>query len=323
MPGFQLTTSNTCTNTTCPQAGCIACGSSELCSACAVGYNLNSTNKNCEPVGYGCNDVNCLICSQAQSCGQCKPGYQIAPYQTGSTTINICRPLVCPYNVSNCQSCSYTYNSDFNYQKVLCSQCNTGYILVNGYCVAQLTTYGCSVANCNTCSYNNFCSACNPGFTLTSYGTCIPAQCNIPNCASCGLNFICQQCNSGYTLTNGALPSLGTNVFTFASFALYLQCTPNTISCNVTNCAYCKQANVCATCATGFDFSSNNSNTCVPVCNVTNCLQCNEGNSNTCQYCKPGFQLQSNGSSCQAMNFSCNSGCRNNTCVYNWVTNQP
>ena len=275
MPGFQLTASNTCSNNVCNQNGCAACASNGQCSTCMAGYVLNSQTKACQVVGYACNDPACQFCSSPQSCGQCLPGFQLTNYQTGSTSVGICRSLVCPFNITNCQTCAYSFNSNFNFQQLMCTQCNQGFSLANGYCLLSLTTFGCSATNCLTCLYPNFCSQCKPGFSLSSYGTCIPTQCNIPNCVSCSLNFICQQCQTGYTLALGNIASTLQNINSFANFALTQQCIPNTISCNVTNCAYCLSNNVCATCATGFDFSSSNSNICSPACNVANCLQCN------------------------------------------------
>lgn len=290
MPGFQLTSSGTCTNNTCPQTGCMACSSSGKCSACLVGYVLNSQNNTCQLVGYACNDPNCQTCSSSQSCGQCSPGYYLASYPIGSSNpILICRPLRCPYDVQNCKTCSYSYLTNFNYQKVLCTACESGFILVNGYCVANITTYPCSVSNCQSCSFNNFCGQCNPGYTSTLYGACIPTQCNILNCAACSLNNICQQCNNGYSLTQDTLLTIRDG--NTLGWTLTKQCVPSTISCGISNCAYCLQNNICAACATGYDFSPSNSNSCVPICNVTNCLQCAESSNNTCTLCKPGFSL--------------------------------
>lgn len=81
------------------------------------------------------------------------------------------------------------------------------------------------------------------------------------------------------------------SAYGFASWALTQQCVPNSVLCNISNCAYCLTSNQCALCAAGFDFSASNSNVCVATCNVTNCLQCTEGNINNCTICKPSFQL--------------------------------
>jgi hypothetical protein len=69
MPGYQLTSQNTCTNTTCNTNGCARCGSNGQCSSCLIGYNFNSASATCTLIGYGCSDVNCKICDGPQSCG--------------------------------------------------------------------------------------------------------------------------------------------------------------------------------------------------------------------------------------------------------------
>ncbi len=276
MPGFQLTSQNTCTNTTCNQPGCAKCGPNGQCSNCLIGYNYNSMASNCTLVGYGCSDPNCRICDGPQSCGQCVPGYIVKTWTiSGGKTVNICRPLACPFNIQNCISCNYQYNTMFNYGKILCWKCNPGYNLVNGYCTAQLQIYSGSVSNCNNSySFNNFCSQCNTGFVLSPLGICINTQCtNIPNCAACGANFVCQQCASGYTLSLGFL-SINTLTYVSVSSLLTAQCIPSSIACNITNCDHCFSNNTCAACTSGYDFLTQGSNTCSPTCSVNNCYQC-------------------------------------------------
>lgn len=276
MPGFQLTSQNTCTNNTCNIEGCANCGNNGLCSGCILGYNFVAATNTCQKIGYGCSDPNCQICIGPQSCGQCIPGYTIKQfYTTGGNSVMLCRPLPCPISIQNCAKCSYQYTSLFNFQQVLCAQCNPNYILVNGYCVAQLTTYNCSVANCASCSFNNFCSQCNNGYVLSALGICIPTQCNnVANCASCSANYICQQCNTGYSLSLGFLSFQFQPISTTVINMLTSQCVLNKISCNIANCAYCNSNNVCASCAMGYDFPSGGSNSCIPACNVNNCYQC-------------------------------------------------
>lgn len=324
MPGFQLTSQNTCTDNTCNTQGCSTCDNNGQCSGCILGFNFNTQSKTCQMIGYGCSDPNCQICDGPQSCGQCQPGYSIMNFNLfGGLIVKLCRPLPCPYTIQNCAKCSYQYNSLFNYQKVLCSQCNSNYVLVNGYCVAQLTTYSCSVTNCASCSFNNFCSKCNNGFILSPLGICIPTQCNIQNCASCSANYVCQQCNTGYSLSLGFLSLQYQPISSLVASMLTAQCIPNTITCKLANCAYCSSNGVCASCATGYDFPSGGSNTCSPVCNVANCFQCVEGSSGQCTICSPGYNLSSDNLTCSAISYSC-PGCQdyNTTCYYNWQRNQ-
>lgn len=323
MPGFQLTSQQTCTNTTCNTPGCATCNIYGQCSSCIIGYVFNSQNNTCTLVGYGCADPNCLICDGPQSCGQCKNGWTNDNYLlSAGVTVKLCHPLACPYNVTNCAKCSYQYSALFNFQTVLCSQCNPGFNIVNGYCVAQVSTiaFTCnSQPNCASCSFNNFCSSCNPGYVLSPLGNCLPAQCNIPNCASCSANFVCQACNAGFTLSLGFLSYTNQPISNFVTNLLTIQCIPSSVTCQIANCAYCSINNTCSICASGYDFSS--TNVCSPACSVTNCLECMEGYSLYCLTCKPGYTLGSSGQSCTAIVYSC-PGCQNfnNTCFYNWAT---
>jgi len=119
--------------------------------------------------------------------------------------------------------------------------CESGYIHVNGYCVPNVssTAFTCNQNNCATCSYDNFCSVCNPGYTLSSWGTCVMTVCNVPNCASCSINNICSVCDTGYGLTGNLSLVMPSSTYDFA-VALIYQCrkTP-TFECNVTACSYC------------------------------------------------------------------------------------
>jgi hypothetical protein len=322
--GYQLTSSNTCTQNTCNTPNCVSCGSNGLCNGCSIGYNLLTSNSTCQQVGYGCTVPNCVSCSGPQNCGKCQDGYLPTAYVQKGQTFYLCKKLSCPYNIQNCQTCVTNFNDLLNFNQVLCSLCNSGYNLVNGYCVAQITTYTCSnVTNCLQCSYTNFCSLCNNNFSLTTSGTCVPTQCNVPNCAVCNVNNVCAQCNAGFTLNVASLPSVWNSAVDFGTFALNT-CVPNSIICNITGCAYCNSNNVCASCIQGYDFSSQNPNQCVPTCTVSNCFQCVESNQNICNICVPGFSVSSTGQ-CNYISGSnsCGSNCANSSCIYNYQYQTP
>ena len=247
------------------------------------GYIIGTVNKNCTPAGYGCDITGCAICLNSQFCGQCKLGWQLTAYTVGNNTVWICAKTVCPTNITNCKFCSIQYNTIFQYGQVFCeaNSCIPPYINVYGYCVANVSAAAipCNptmVPNCVTCAYNNFCSSCSNGYTLTLAGTCQQTICNVANCASCGINNICQACNPNFQLVSGFLTIIPfTDVLKFANYIKFLQCIPNTaIVCNVTNCAYCYGSGHCASCAYGYDFDASNVN-CVKYCNVANCYQCN------------------------------------------------
>lgn len=290
---------------------CMACAPNGQCSACIPGYIINNTSNTCVQVGYGCTINACQVCSSSQSCGQCQLGYQLTPFQVGNLTVNLCQQMLCPFNVKNCNYCTYLYGSIFNFNNFLCApgQCQTGFIYVNGYCVANLTLapISCSnVTNCLQCSYPNFCSQCANGFSLSDHGSCVPTVCNVQNCQYCNQNEICQVCNPGYSLSLGNLAILNptSGLYTFTNYLLLQQCLPNSIICNISNCAYCFSNNTCDSCAQGYDFSVNNTNLCIAVCNVSNCYQCVEGvNPSACSVCQPQYTLIDG--ECQQISFSC------------------
>lgn len=141
----------------------------------------------------------------SQSCSQCNIGYELAPFQVGSKTVNFCRKIACPYNVTYCSACTQHYTQISMFNKVLCAMdsCETGYVHVNGFCVANITgmQYTCSVNWCEQCSFHNYCSDCMEGYALTAWGTCQKTMCNVPYCEKCSLNNICEKCMSGYSLS--------------------------------------------------------------------------------------------------------------------------
>lgn len=250
--GYQLSPSGTCLTPTCTIQGCNLCSNSTSCQICSPEYILTQT-KSCQAIGLGCNIKWCQTCSSSQSCGQCISGYQLIQFNTNTnTTIYLCQQIICPFNINNCNQCVYTYNNNFQYNQILCSKnnCNLGYINVNGYCVPNLTTVmnTCTISNCVQCSYMNFCSVCQAGYSLTRYGTCQINTCNIANCVMCSLNNICQQCSSSYSLTISNLSLVQpSNQINFIQFILQQQCTLNTgILCTNANCQYCSSNNICA-----------------------------------------------------------------------------
>ena len=324
--GYQLSSSNTCEALPCSIAGCTMCASSSECQTCGDGYWINSA-KSCVAAAYGCTVSNCQACDATpQSCSLCSVGYQLAAFNVGGNMVNMCRKIVCPYNVTNCNACTQHYNEVKMYNQILCapSSCATGYIHVNGYCVTNVSTsaFACGVSNCGQCSFDNFCSICNTGYTLTSWGSCVKTTCDVANCASCSINNICSACNSGYSLTGNLSIVMPTSTYEFAC-ALNNQCRmTSSLTCNVNYCSYCTSNNVCASCMSGYDFDSTNTN-CVATCNVTNCYECNEGQEQTCNVCQPGFQLSSDMLGCTPMAASCDY-CSNSSatnCIWNWAQN--
>ena len=281
--GFQVSPSGGCVSLLCSILGCLECSNSTQCKTCMSGFFIGSVNKNCTPAGYGCDIAGCAICNDSQSCAQCKIGWQLTAYTVGNNTVWLCYNTSCPTNITNCNKCSIQYNTIFQYGQIFCeaNSCIPPYINVYGYCVAKLSAAAipCDptiVPGCITCAYNNFCSVCSNGYTLTLGGTCQQTICNVVNCASCGINNICQACNSNYKLVGGFLSIIPfTDVFNYAYNIKYRQCIfDSAIICNIPNCAYCFSPGHCFSCATGYDFDAANVN-CIKACTIPNCYQCN------------------------------------------------
>jgi hypothetical protein len=142
--------------------------------------------------------------------------------------------------MTNCVKCVRNVKSTYNFNNIVCMQCNTGYLLTNGFCFANLTNNAslnssyknplCTgVASCASCSFNYFCQTCNPGSMLTVQGTCQTTYCEVSNCQSCYITNYCAVCNAGYTLVPIFFDLLKLNLAV---------CLPisTTITCNLVGC---------------------------------------------------------------------------------------
>lgn len=171
--GYPINNNGTCGNVSNNVTNCAVYSNNTQCSACQTGYILMQNNT-CLPVGYGCNVQYCQMCIGPQNCSVCQVGYQLFAFNISSGYLYLCKKLPCPYNINNCNACAYNYNSIFQYGQILCdiNSCAIGYINVYGYCVANITNTSIScnqsmVPNCLSCSYPNFCSQCQAGYSLT------------------------------------------------------------------------------------------------------------------------------------------------------------
>lgn len=158
--------------------------------------------------------------------------------------VSLANTVSCSSVVSNnCASCTVTPN--------FCTTCMNGYsISTTGTCVVCQTTAGLAIPNCQTCSSNNVCGVCQPGYSLTA-GSCW--QCNIVGCTACSANNYCTTCSPGYT-TN-----------------------PTNTGCVLTNCppqcATCNALNQCLTCNSPFNPTPNSNGTCY-TCAIPHCQTC-------------------------------------------------
>lgn len=133
----------------CPE-GCSNCESTEFCSSCDLGYQLNYLDL-CEP----CDDL-CLDCEE-NKCKECKFGYfgnskhkcvqkcGLGKFGNAERSVPVCED--CPTQCTKCD----TYD--------VCTACIPGFELTDaGKC------QGCG-DNCATCE-NEICSVCNEGLLL-------------------------------------------------------------------------------------------------------------------------------------------------------------
>lgn len=142
----------------------------------------------------------------------------------------------------------------------MCSICKSGYLLQNKACVL------CSIDNCASCSTDNNCDQCSPGYSLNA-NSC--QFCKSP-CLLCAANG-CASCLAPFNPT----PDANNACFV----------------CNIANCADCAaDGQSCTACKSGYDTSSN-STSCVKIC-PANCDSCDV--SASCNRCSKYFYLDAN-----------------------------
>lgn len=215
--------------------------------------------------------------------------------------------------------------------------------VLSSFAIAQQTTtsYACNIANCQLCSFPNFCGLCNNNFMLqinssTSAPYCQAVTCNITNCATCYQNNLCSVCNANYAVSaNGTcvldtipttcgvgclncnstaclLCNFGYNLLNGACFSNNGNSTANCMSgFTPYACQFCKSGYVVSA---GYQCSANPGFTCN---SITNCAACTQsGQTVTCSQCLPDYQLNSGTNTCTAL--TCNvqncMSCSSTTC---------
>ena len=107
---------------------------------------------------------------------------------------NKCQAFTAPSTCTkqDCVQCNSTTGA--------CTQCASGFVLSNGYCV-------CGFQNCLECQGSAFCKVCAfPTIqTYASSAGCLPeisiaTICDVTNCQSCKAPNQCSECFGGYTL---------------------------------------------------------------------------------------------------------------------------
>lgn len=326
--GFYVNSNGTCTSGNTPNtcsAGCLSC-SATACVLCKFGYNLqnggcfpNNGNliKNCMSTfnsyacqfclannmvtpsyqcvtnpGFNCAITNCAVCVLASGqpvCQQCLPGFS-------SNGANGCAALAC--NIQNCATCT---------DATTCATCLTGYYLSSNQCL--LKYFNCGIANCLYCQNSGICSQCSPGYTVTllnqtvnsvkqtlgstctqitasSVGSTPVTNCNqygpmIPGTSSLAIG--CTSCQPNYVNVGGyCMP-----IVTLSNY-----------TCNIANCQYCVQNNVCGQCSSGYTVFPGSGNSCIPNYSpIPNCQLTPPyipGPTTICSMCASGYALVDN-----------------------------
>lgn len=217
-----------------------------------TGYQ--AVENTCVFKSFACNVANCQACLYSpENCVQCAPGYTSFGSSTTGTTC-----MLTTGSVANCLMYGQQIflTSSLN---IGCIQCQNNFVLVGGYCVANISlgSYACKIDNCVYCVQDNMCGQCAQGYTvfIGSFDMCVKNYSPLTGCSLTPLNPstsavypICQVCQSGYVLT-----------------AAY-QCmmvNPE-IACNIVGCEFCIADNECFQPRTGYTLTEDN--TCTPSC---------------------------------------------------------
>jgi len=188
------------------------------CIQCNSGFTLTSN--------YTCIAINCVEYNLSSSvCTSCRQGF----YLSGEICLTI--------SIANC---SVVLNQTY------CSQCNNGFVNINGRCYP-------SINNCVNYTAAGFCAQCATGFYINTQNNCAL----LPNfCSNANSNGNCLNCISGYTL-------VGSTCFIF-----------------IPNCSqYNSNSGSCTNCSQGFYLSPNNTclvmpRNCLLVNSLGNCIKC-------------------------------------------------
>lgn len=180
---------------------------------------------------FTCSINNCTSCSSATTCALCEDGFY-------ANSAGECVQYEC--SIAFCNSCS---------DNITCSGCLPAYQLVNNTCMWK--SYACNVQNCVACLNNpENCAVCAEGYIpsgSTDSGTyCVPLTQSSPspdvaNCAVYGpmvpltgsLTYGCVACNPNFFNVGG---------YCVANISM-------NYTCNIDNCVYCIQNNMCGKCA--------------------------------------------------------------------------
>lgn len=165
---------------------------SPRCVSCAVFYTLFQGGTACAAEVTNCQRL--IVTASAAgpavaSCESCNNGYRLNPSAEGAT--DSCKPG----GLLNCRRIAPHVSVS------VCTECESGYYLSNGGCVAHTV-----LDNCREYSLTiaNQCLSCAGAYKLFSVtGSCQPIQA-IPNCSTYISTTECGACDTGYALRSSA-----------------------------------------------------------------------------------------------------------------------
>lgn len=160
-----------------PIANCVVYKSSNeaLCETCKIGYGPLADFTGCRKLVEGCTAYDATNVNECTTCGA---------GLTKTTNKLICRPAI-----PNCKT--YVENS------LLCSACNTDYVLKDSGKYCSSSSNLCSIQGCKTCINSNVtCDECETSLSLSfSKTSCV--SCSVTGCQSCDRDNSCRVCNAG------------------------------------------------------------------------------------------------------------------------------
>lgn len=292
------------------------------CQLCKPSYIVNPSYQCMSNPGFNCPIGNCAQCQQSSGatvCKTCLIGYSL------SADFLTCTQLSC--TITNCQTCN---------NGTTCTTCIPGYQVSGDLTQCQLQVYQCSIANCLYCKSAGICAMCAPGYSVFLQTQTPPGGTASPVGSSC----VAITASSGGSVAVTNCQQYGPMVAGTSGLQIgCINCMPNYINvggycvanisqtnyvCNIANCVYCVQNNICGQCLPGFTAFMGSTSSCVANYSpIPNCLLTglfNPSGTPTCAQCANGYVLVDS-VACVAIpaNFSCNvTGCnyclQNNTC---------
>ncbi|EAR81858.2 zinc finger lsd1 subclass family protein (macronuclear) [Tetrahymena thermophila SB210] len=290
--GSYLSAQNQCLS--CDQP-CLSCqNSSNFCTLCPNGYQLDENNK-------------CII-------PQCPSGCQTCNLQNNNTVCISCNDQYYLDENKNCQKCQLPCQTCTG-SAYSCTSCQdqNSYVLNSSNNTCQLKCQN----NCSSCNYDNgqiYCIQCNPGYYIDSSSSC--QQCISP-CSSCKITAsTCLSCIDNYVFVesnNSCSPICDSSCKTCSNpkdTQSCLSCFDGSFLDNNNQCQKCispcqncnQKGSNCLSCIQDYTFNATQ-NTCQPICD-SSCNLCSLPlNSQSCLSCFDGFYLSNN--QCFACQYPC------------------